>query len=186
MTAFALRPLPPEAEKLCRIFNAPARLVSHLTLVHDAACDLVAWLQRSFPTVAFDRDAVLFGAATHDLGKVLHPNEITGTGNRHEADGPGLLVRQGVPPALARFARTHARWREPTILIDDLVVALADSIWKGQRDDVLEQEIVGRIAAAVKIERWDVWSKLDEGLTSIAARADERLEMQERVARLKP
>ena len=59
-------------------------------------------------------------------------------------------------------------------------VALADSIWKGQRDDDLEQEVVGKIAAAVKIEPWDVWLRLDEIVTKIADRADERLEMQGR------
>lgn len=68
MTAFALRPLPPEAEKLCRLLSAPPRLITHLTLVHDAACDLVVGVQQKFPTLAFDRVAVLFGAATHDLG----------------------------------------------------------------------------------------------------------------------
>lgn len=177
-----LRPLPPEAEKLCRILNAPARLVAHLSLVHDAACDLVAGLQRSFPTLAFDRDAVLFGAATHDLGKVLHHNEITGHGNQHEADGPSLLVQNGVSAASARFTRTHARWNEPAIEIEDLLVALADSIWKGKRHDELEQLVVGKIAAAVKNEPWEAWSKLDEVLTAIAARSDERLEMQGRVA----
>lgn len=181
-----LRPLPTQVEKLCRILNAPARLVAHLKLVHDAACDLVAGLQQKFPTLAFDRDAVLFGAATHDLGKVLHPDEITGPGNRHEADGASLLVQSGVPLALARFAQTHAHWNEPAVEIEDLLVALADSIWKGKRHDDLEQLVVGKIAAAVKNEPWEAWSKLDEVLTAITARSDERLEMQGRVARLKP
>lgn len=180
MTDSSFRPLPPEVEKLCRTLNAPARLIAHLTLVHDAACELIVGLQRTFPTLAVDRDAVHFGAATHDIGKVLHPNEITGTGNRHEEDGPRLLVQNGVPPALARFARTHANWDEPGTVIEDLLVALADSIWKGRRDDFLEQMVVGRIVAAVEIEPWDVWLRLDEVLAAIAARADERLEMQGR------
>ena len=180
MTAFALRQLPPEAEKLCQILNAPARLVAHLTLVHDAACELVFGLQQQFPTLKFDRDAVLFGAATHDLGKVLHPNEITGPGNRHEADGTSLLVQNGVQPALARFARTHAHWNEQGIVIEDLLVALADSIWKGKRNDELEQEVALRVSTSLNVEQWEAWSKLDEVLTEIAARADERLEMQGR------
>lgn len=186
MAAISLRLLPTEAEKLCRTLNAPARLIAHLTLVHDAACDLVAGLQQQFPTLAFDCDAVLFGAATHDLGKVLHLNEITGHGNQHEADGPSLLVQNGVSAASARFTRTHTRWNEPDIAIEDLLVALADSIWKGKRHDDLEQLVVGWIAVAIKIEPWDVWLRLDEILTAIAERADERLAMQRRVARLKP
>jgi len=55
---------------------------------------------------------------------------------------------------------------------------LADSIWKGQRNDELEQEVARRVSAVLNIELWQAWSKMDEVLTAIAARADERLEIQ--------
>ena len=59
---------------------------------------LVEGLHRTFPSLAFDADAVLFGAAVHDFGKVRHPNELTGPGSRHEQDGPpvwkGLVFRR--------------------------------------------------------------------------------------------
>jgi len=47
-----------------------------LTLVHDAAVEIVDGLDQQFPTLSFDTDAVLFGAASHDLGKMLHPHEL--------------------------------------------------------------------------------------------------------------
>ena len=44
-----------------------------------------------WPVLSVDHEAVLYGAATHDIGKVLHPNELDGPGNEHEKDGPALL-----------------------------------------------------------------------------------------------
>ncbi|WIX75907.1 hypothetical protein QRX50_31065 [Amycolatopsis carbonis] len=61
-----VRTLPPEAARLltslaaCAIGRSPRA-------VHDVAWDLTTWLLRSYPTVGFDRAAVLFGAATHDI-----------------------------------------------------------------------------------------------------------------------
>jgi len=49
-------------------------------LVHDVAAQLTAALQQRHPKLIFDRSAVLYGAATHDIGKVVHPTELTGQG----------------------------------------------------------------------------------------------------------
>ena len=100
--AYDPRPLPPAALAVCDALGAPPRLVAHLRLVHDCAAELVEAIHQEFPRLRFDPDAVLFGAATHDIGKTLHPQELIGPGAEHEAAGPGLLERLGVPPALAR------------------------------------------------------------------------------------
>ena len=122
---------------------------------------------------------LLLCGSTHDLGKVLHPNELTGPGNRHEDDGPGLLEQHGVTPGLARFARTHARWRqEDPLTLEDLLVALADHIWKGSRDDQLETRVATKLAAAANVSQWEAFAGLDEILTVIAAGADDRLAWQ--------
>ncbi|MEV0068561.1 hypothetical protein [Amycolatopsis sp. NPDC050768] len=97
-----LRVLPPEAARLLTSLAAPARLAAHLRAVHDVAWDLTAWLLRSYPTVAFDRPAVLFGAATHDIGKIAHPGELSGPGSDYEAAGYELLLAQGIDERLAR------------------------------------------------------------------------------------
>lgn len=60
--------------------------------------------------MAFDRGAVLYGAASHDIGKVIHVGELTGPGSKHEGAGYALLIAHGVPPQMARFARTHGSW----------------------------------------------------------------------------
>ena len=38
---------------------------------------------------------MLFGAATHDIGKCVHPNELYEEGYKHEAAGKSLLLSHG-------------------------------------------------------------------------------------------
>jgi len=169
--------LPPDAARLCKVLVAPPLLVRHLTLVHAAAVELLDGLAAEFPGVDVDRYAVLFGAATHDLGKSLHPDELTGPGSQHEDDGPGLLEQQGVSPTLARFALSHGRWREVDDL-EDLLVALADNVWRGRRLDDLEAKVMAVLAAMIGLEPWAVWMKLDGVCEEIASRGEVRLAIQ--------
>lgn len=173
-----LRPLPDDAAAVIRALDAPPRLAAHLRAVHDVAGQLVDWLTRHYDQAQFDVEAVLFGAATHDIGKVVHPAELSGPGSAHERDGYELLLDRGVPENAARFARTHASWNEPDADIEDLLVSLADKIWKGKRVPELEQMIVHRLATASGQQPWQVFMVLDEELDRIAADADRRLAFQ--------
>jgi hypothetical protein len=168
-------PLPAEAVVLVEAAGAPPRLLAHLRLVHDVAARISTWTGDRLP---FDSDAVLFGAATHDIGKVVHPEELEAPGTRHEAAGRELLLRQGVDPDRARFAGTHGSWTAPGIRTEDLLVSLADKIWKAQRVPSLEQLIVDRLAAAGGVEPWQAFLDLDDLLDDIAAGADVRLAFQ--------
>ena len=170
-----LRPLPLRAAELLRDVQAPPRLVAHLRAVHDVAAQLVAWAANRGLTV--DADAVLFGAATHDIGKALHRSELSGPGAEHECAGRDLLLARGIPPELARFAAGHGTWNAETAL-DDLLVSLADAVWKGKRRTELEDLVVARMAAASGREVWDEFLALDTVLTEIGEGADERLAYQ--------
>jgi hypothetical protein len=171
-----LRDIPNDAQQLLTTLNAPPRLIAHLTLVHDSAFEILDSLQRRWPDLKIDRDAVLFGAATHDAGKCLHKNELTGPGNRHEQDGPGLLEQYGVSPERSRFARTHGAWKkEPTLALEDFIVALADNSWKGSRNEALETMVAGRIAESLGIETWEAFIGLDEIVAEVASSGEERL-----------
>jgi hypothetical protein len=172
------RPLSEEIQQIFGQLDVCPRLAAHLSLVHDAAIQIATGLAQHFPELQFDPHAVYFGAATHDLGKVLHPNELTGPGNLHESDGCGLLERLGVPSHLARFTRTHGAWDREPVAIEDLLVALADTIWKGQRISSLEDLIVNRISQVIGEARWEVFGTLDEIVTVITEKGDERLEYQ--------
>ena len=124
----------------------------------------------------FDQQRVLFGAATHDLGKAVVTNELTGPGSQHEEIGPQLLLESCFPESYARFARTHAQWdREALPQMEDLLVAFADKIWKGKRDEALEQEIAQQIARQSQEELWQVYIKLDDLASDIAKDAHDRI-----------
>ena len=170
-----LRPLPLRAAEVLREVEAPPRLVAHLRAVHDVAARLVAWVAGRGLVV--DADAILFGAATHDIGKALHPAELSGPGSEHESAGGALLVAHGIAPELAKYATNHATWTAGTEL-DELLVSLADKVWKGKRVTELEDLVVARLAGASGREAWDEFSELDTLLTAIADGADERLAYQ--------
>ncbi|SBT40203.1 HD domain-containing protein [Micromonospora auratinigra] len=173
-----LRPLPAQVAELLVRVQAPPRLAAHLRAVHEVAAQLVDALAQRFPQLTVDRAAVLFGAATHDIGKVVHPEELGGPGSAHEPAGRELLLRHGVPASLARFAATHADWRSAGIGVDDLLVSVADKVWKGKRVRDLEDLVVDRLAAATGGERWAVFLELDDVLDRLAADADHRLAFQ--------
>jgi hypothetical protein len=40
-----------------------------------------------YPAMALDQPAVLYGAASQDIGKIIHLDELTGPGSQHEAAG---------------------------------------------------------------------------------------------------
>lgn len=173
------RPLPDVARLLCEALAAPPRLVAHLTLVHDAAFHLVGAVRDHFPGLDVDRNAVLFGAATHDLGKVLHPGELSGPGGRHEEDGPPLLERHGVPADLARFAASHgARGRADRLDVEDLLVALADSTWRGRRNEEVEARLAERLAERTGADPWAAFLALDTVVERACVGAEERLAWQ--------
>jgi hypothetical protein len=167
------RPLPPRARALLESLGAPPRLAAHLRVVHDVAVTLTGWAR---PLAEFDGTAVLFGAATHDIGKIRHPEELSGPGSAHEVAGYRLLVEHGVEEASARFARTHGSWDAPGVTLEDLLVSLADKVWKAKRVPNLEE----RVAAALSAGRplWEAFMALDDELERIAAGADARLAFQ--------
>jgi hypothetical protein len=174
LTASSLRPLPETAAELLRDLAAPARLGAHLRLVHDVAWSLTDTLGRRWPALDFDTTAVLFGAATHDVGKVFHPEELSGPGSLHEPAGQTLLLRYGVPAHLARFAGSHGSWHEPGRGTEDLLVSVADKVWKGQRVPALEELLGDRVGGAP----WETYGELDDILQPLAAGAEERLAFQ--------
>ncbi|MFJ7210305.1 hypothetical protein [Amycolatopsis sp. NPDC098790] len=79
--------------------------------------------------------------------------------------GHALLRSHGVPERLARFAGTHGSWSAPDATAEDLLVSLADKVWKGKR--VPDGAPGGRAVGAFMV--------LDDELSRIASEADARL-----------
>jgi HD superfamily phosphodiesterase len=175
-----LRELPPAAADLLIELAAPPRLAAHLRVVHDVACRLTDDIRGAYPALTVDRDLVQLGAATHDIGKTLHPDELSGPGSRHEQAGYELLLAHGFDVRFARFARTHATWTALDVTIEDLLVSLADKVWKAKRVADLEDQIVKRICATSGERPWQAFLALDDVSARIVRDADARLAFQAR------
>lgn len=171
-----LKPLPAVVLAMLQKQAAPSRLVAHLTIVHDVACKLIELIDMTFLSLAYDRESVRIGAAIHDIGKTVRLEELSGPGTLHEDVGPSLLLSQGWPEHYTRYARTHARWQqEEVLLLEDLLVAFADTIWKGKRDSALEQALVQTIAEQSKQPLWSMYMQLDDIASELAKDAHERV-----------
>jgi hypothetical protein len=160
---------------LLATLGAPARLLRHHELVAEAAAEMLSGLRRSLPRLPFSADRLLVGAALHDAGKIAFPGEISGPGARHEIEGEVFLLGHGVPPDLARFCRTHARWKSPESDLTDRLVALSDTLWKGKRIAELETLVRDDLAAALGLDPWSIDERLDSLWESVAAGAADRL-----------
>ena len=158
--------------------GAPARLAAHLRAVHDVATQLISWLAEQYPDVTIDKSRVLTAAALHDIGKVLHPDELSGPGASHENGGYQLLKARDMDESVAQLVRVHGSWQRPDASLELVLVGLADSVWKDKRRDDLEQLVVDHIAAVARQPPWSVFANLDEHLAAIGSKAVQRLAYQ--------
>lgn len=163
-----------DAYRLLADLGAPPRLLRHLALVGEAADQLVAEYRAL--GLAFDSRLIELGVAVHDAGKILHPTELEGPGNRHEADGEAMLLARGVEAAIARCCVSHATWWDDAVSFEERTVALADKLWKGKREAELELSVVDMIAAQLGVGRWDVFPRMDLLFETIAADGPDRLQ----------
>lgn len=163
-----------EAEALLRDLGAPSRLVTHVRLVGEAAEAILSHVRTM--GVQIDADFVRLGVVFHDAGKVLYPDELDGPGSQHEPDGERLLIEHGVEPRLARCCLSHARWSQMEVSLEELLVALADKLWKGVRHAELERQVIDGAAGKLGKDFWEVFVELDTCFEEIAAGGAERLE----------
>ncbi len=173
-----LKELPVDILNLLEKNNAPVLLTRHLTLVYNTGIELTERLMLTWPSLLLNRTEILFGAATHDIGKSIVVNELHEKGNKHELIGYQLLIDNDINENLARFAKTHASWNDGKLKIEDLIVSVADKIWKGKRVNELEERLSKEISEILNADYWDVYMKLDVILSEIAIGADERLNWQ--------
>ena len=162
-----------EARNFLVKMGATQRLITHVRLVGEAAELLLAELQRL--GVPHDADFVRVAVVLHDSGKILHPDELDGGSDKHEHAGEMLLRAQGVCPALARRCISHARWGQMPCSLEELVVALADTLWKGKRNAALEKRVIEVISESLRLSFWDLFIELDSSFESIAANGTTRL-----------
>jgi hypothetical protein len=163
-----------DPEGILVAIGAPKRLIVHGRLVLEAADVLVTKVRHV--GVTLDDGWVRAGAMLHDAGKTLHPSELDHPGAMHEDAGRVLLLSHDVDAHIARCCVSHARWREMDCALEELLVALADKLWKGVRVADLETLVIDRIATALHRDRWDVFTDLDTCFEDIANDGASRLE----------
>jgi len=162
-----------EAYQLLSNLGAPDRLLKHIQLVNEAAKLLFKKLIDL--NVEFDQRFVELGIAIHDAGKILCQSELEDSGSEHELTGEKLLLENEVQPEIARCCLSHARWESMTCSFEELLVALADKLWKGKRINQLELKIIDVVAEKLNQSRWDVFLELDQLFEEIAANGLEKL-----------
>ncbi len=170
-----MKNLPLQVSDLLEKYQASALLKRHLTLVYNTSIEICTQFTKEWITLSFDKQEILFGSATHDIGKIIETSELYEKGNKHEQKGYELLLQNGIPEKLARFAKTHGNWDQESLTIEDLMVALADKIWKGKRVEALEERLTKEISIRTNTDYWEVYTKLDAIISKIALGADERL-----------
>jgi len=87
-----------------------------------------------------------------------------------------MLVERGVSARISRCCLSHARWDRMECSTEELLIALADNIWKGKRVEVLELLVIDRIAGQLGKDRWDLFSELDFKFEEIALSGHEKLQ----------
>lgn len=170
--------LPIKVTKLLEELDSPERLNRHLQIVHSIANKLLSLLKQEWPKITFNTELILFGAATHDIGKIEVRNELFEIGKKHELIGEKILINLGFSKEKSRFAFTHGNWKEDNLKLEDLLVSLSDKIWKGKRVHELEEKIGHVIANKLEIDYWIVYEKLDKILEQVSSGADERIVWQ--------
>jgi putative nucleotidyltransferase with HDIG domain len=159
---------------LLKKLGAPNRLVRHAELVSGVAAELASEFQAL--GIACDANLIEAGSVLHDVGKILHPQELSQSGSQHESVGKALLLANGVAPEIANICVSHAAWDSPGPSFEEHIVALADKLWKGKREEPLELAVIDQAAAKLGVSRWDIFERLDSVFEKIASGATERLE----------
>jgi HD domain len=153
--------------------GASSVLITHVKLVAEASELLIAKL-RSLD-IGFDVSFVRLGVAFHDAGKILHPQELQFQGNNHESAGEQLLLANGIDAKLARCCRSHSQWQTMECTLEELLVALADTLWKGKRIRDLENLVVQRLLRQRSIDYWALFMEMDACFEKIAEDGYSRL-----------
>ena len=167
-----------KVQTLLTTLNASNRLKNHLKIVHKTAEDLLNEMENQWQNIQLDKEAILFGTATHDIGKTIIKEELYNKGKRHEQVGYDLLIKNGYSERLARFTKTHGNWQNEDAEVEDLIVSLADKIWKGKRVHGLEEKLCSKIAEQLDLDFWEILQNMDKILSKIALSADENLKQQ--------
>ncbi len=155
-------------------------MLTHIKLVGEALEEIIGLLTEY--NLPIDCNFARLGVVLHDAGKIVHSQEFSESGNKHESEGNKLLLENGVTPELAQCCISHAQHDGNECSIEELLVALSDTIWKGTRVEKLKLKIIDKIAALMGKKRWDIFLELDDCFESVASSVGKRLERNKNIS----
>ncbi len=162
-----------DAYELLKKLGASPKLIRHVYLVGEAADLLLNKIEQL--GIKVDANFVRLGVALHDAGKIIYVEELTSKGNKHEAEGESLLIKNGVEPRLAKCCSSHAAWEFMDCSLEELLVALSDKLGCGKREAKLEKEVIDRLSKLTGEDYWRLYIELDNYFEIIASGGEERL-----------
>lgn len=164
---------PEQALDYLHQWNAPLHLVRHGQLVAQVAIELVDLCQ--IDGLVVDAQWIEVAALLHDVGKIIHTEELHQGGILHEEAGQTWLRSQQVEESLCRICVSHGQWSQMECSLEELLVALSDKLWKGKRIAELEERVVRTIADKQNQAFWTLYTRWDQRFEELAAQGDERL-----------
>ena len=157
-----------------RSADFPARLVEHHRIVSEVAGSLAETL--SSIGLEIDAERAELMASIHDVGKSVATDELSGAGSTHEEIGVGVAEDFGLPPSVSKICRSHSSKTTNGMDIEEIVVRLADKLWKGKRDSEFEQQAVSFFAEHLGKDDWEVFMEVDKLFEAVAESGHQRLE----------
>jgi len=162
-----------DAFELLNLLNAPDHLKLHVSLVGEAADLLIEKCKQL--AISIDENMIKIGVVIHDIGKIVHTNEMSESGSKHEPEGQRILIEKGVDPKIARCCISHAQWHSMECSLEELLIALSDKLWKGKRVEELELRVIDMVSDMLGNSRWELFAELDNHFEYIASGGTERL-----------
>ncbi|MEM9282166.1 MAG: HD domain-containing protein [Verrucomicrobiota bacterium] len=157
-----------------RSADFPARLIEHHRIVSEVASSLAIALNAIGLKIDAERAELM--ASIHDVGKSVATDELSGAGSTHEEIGAAVAEGFGLPSSISKICRSHSAATPEGMDLEEIVVRLADKLWKGKRDTEFEQRAVASFAESLEREDWEVFMEADKIFEAIAESGHQRLE----------
>lgn len=161
--------------ELLKQWDVPPHLLRHVQLVAQVAKQLCEWCEND--NIEINAQWITIAALFHDVGKILHPEELRQSGSLHEEAGQKWLQQHGINDSLCRICVSHAQWSKMDCTLEELIVALADKLWKGKRVTELEERVIQEIANQHQGEYWTLYTRWDQRFEDVASKGSQRLSM---------
>ena len=163
-----------EALSIQRDLDFPVRLIEHHRIVSEVTHALSEALNSI--GLAIDSERAELMASIHDVGKSIVTDELSGVGSVHEELGVGVAESFGLPSSVSKICRSHNSQTTDGMDMEEIIVRLADKLWKGKRDFEFEQQAVSHFADYLGKDSWEVFMEADKIFEEVADSGHQRLE----------